>query len=318
MCTTTHPLVSVFIPVYNAGEYLRPALESIINQTYQQIEIIIINDGSTDGCMSAITDIEDPRIIIIDQNNMGKAKALNNAMKIMKGEYWLIQDADDLSYPQRVEKQVAFLKENTEFAAAYVGNDILLQGKQFAPIYDYKSPEQCKYFIEKFKMPAHDATGMYRKAMTEQMWFDEALRIGQGVDYVLRVGEAYPIVVLGECLYTHRINYNSITHRNPKNNIDKINDVIKKACLRRKMNYENYISGHRSSRYFKHRDMDTILTYIMQSVYSLKKNKRCREAVKTAWSCFLLHPVDLLYSKPLLYSIMPIQIIDLYRKVKTR
>jgi len=132
-----HPLVSVFIPVYNAGEYLRPALESIINQTYQHLEIIIINDGSTDGCMSRIANIEDPRIIIIDQNNMGKANALNNAMKIMRGEYWLIQDADDLSYPQRVEKQVAFLEDNSDCAAVYVGNDILLNGKQFAPIYDY-------------------------------------------------------------------------------------------------------------------------------------------------------------------------------------
>jgi len=167
-------------------------------------------------------------------------------------------------------------------------------------------------------MPAHDATGMYRTVMTEQIWFDESLKIGQGVDYVLRVGEAYPIAVLGECLYTHRINYNSITHRNPKNNVDRINNVIKKACLRRKVNYENYISGHRSSRYFKHRDMDTILTYIMQSVYSLKRNNRYREALETAWSCFLLHPADPLYSKPLLYSIMPIQMIDFYRKVKAR
>ena len=72
-----NPLVSVLIPVYNAGEYLRPALKSIIEQTYSNLEIIVIDDGSTDACIDTITDVKDSRIRIVSQENAGKSAALN-------------------------------------------------------------------------------------------------------------------------------------------------------------------------------------------------------------------------------------------------
>ena len=76
------PLVTVIIPVFNAGAYLRPAVESIINQTYSNLEIIIIDDGSTDNCINTITDIikQDSRVLLISQKNAGKAAALNRAV----------------------------------------------------------------------------------------------------------------------------------------------------------------------------------------------------------------------------------------------
>ena len=116
--TPPSPLVSVLIPTFNAGEYLRPALQSILSQTYSNLEIFIIDDGCTDGCIKTIKDIESNRMHILHQKNLGKASALNNALEIIKGDYWIIQDADDLSYPERVREQLVELINNQNLAAS--------------------------------------------------------------------------------------------------------------------------------------------------------------------------------------------------------
>ena len=90
-------LISVIIPIYNAEKYLRQCLESVINQTYKQLEIILVNDGSTDGSLSVCYEYQkkDSRIIIISQQNEGAFKARKNAIKIANGKYVAFVDGDD-------------------------------------------------------------------------------------------------------------------------------------------------------------------------------------------------------------------------------
>ena len=313
------PLISVLIPVYNAGEYLRPALLSIIEQTYSNLEIIIIDDGSNDGCLDTVKNLTDSRIQIISQANAGKAAALNRAISVANGDFFIIQDADDLSYPERVEKQLKAFENHIELAAVYVGNDIILGNKRFAPIIKYLSQKECKELINNLKLPAHDAAGMYRMSMIGDMRFDESLRIGQGVDFVLRVGERFSIMRLGQCLYSHRVNYNSITHQDPQFNVDKINMVLKKACNRRGLDFNNHkIPPVKSSRFFRHRQFDTILPYVMESVVDLRCADRNTEALKTAFACLRLHPCDPYYYKPLAYFLAPLTLIKYYRSIKAK
>ena len=87
------PLVSVLMPVFNAGEYLRPALESVLKQTYSHLEIIIIDDGSTDGCMDSIKDLTDQRLRLCYQPNAGRTSALNRGLEMLSGEFYATQDA---------------------------------------------------------------------------------------------------------------------------------------------------------------------------------------------------------------------------------
>ncbi len=90
-------LISVIIPIYNAGEFLTPCLESIINQTYRNIEIILINDGSTDDSLQICTEYaqNDSRVIVIDQKNSGVSTARNNGLAVCKGEWVSFVDSDD-------------------------------------------------------------------------------------------------------------------------------------------------------------------------------------------------------------------------------
>ncbi|HET6990699.1 MAG TPA: glycosyltransferase family 2 protein [Bacteroidia bacterium] len=108
-------LVSVIIPVYNAAEFVKASVESILLQTYSNLEIIIVNDGSTDHSAEILNEFSDSRIKLIHQENSGVAKALNTALGNVSGKYIARQDADDISMPDRIKLQVDFLEKNTEY-----------------------------------------------------------------------------------------------------------------------------------------------------------------------------------------------------------
>lgn len=105
------PLVTVAMPVYNAGNYLRLAVLSIVKQTFTDWEMLIIDDGSTDNALDSIADIQDCRIHIIkDGANKGLAARLNEAIDLARGQYLARMDQDDVSYPERFERQVQALQ----------------------------------------------------------------------------------------------------------------------------------------------------------------------------------------------------------------
>ena len=118
------PLVSVIIPVYNAERYLRAAIKSIQDQTYHNIEILIVNDGSTDSSLTILNEMktQDDRILLITQNNCGISAALNKGILAASGHFVARMDADDLMVPHRIEAQVRFLQENPElgFCASFM------------------------------------------------------------------------------------------------------------------------------------------------------------------------------------------------------
>lgn len=110
------PKISVILPVYNAQSYLRESIESILNQSFEDFELIIINDGSTDDSLSIMESYTDQRIRIINQSNAGLPISLNRAIATAKGEYLARQDADDISLPSRLAKQVAYLDAHPQCA----------------------------------------------------------------------------------------------------------------------------------------------------------------------------------------------------------
>jgi glycosyltransferase involved in cell wall biosynthesis len=110
------PLVSVTIPVYNAEKYLNATIESVLDQTYQNFELILVNDQSTDRSKDLILSYTDPRIRYFENPvNMGIVKTRNNALGHARGKYVAILDNDDISLPMRLEKQVEFLESHPDY-----------------------------------------------------------------------------------------------------------------------------------------------------------------------------------------------------------
>ena len=108
------PTVSIVLPVYNAGSVLPQALASISFQTLRDWELILIDDGSTDGCLSGYEPADDRIKLIQDGRNLGLASRLNEGIDRARGRYVARMDADDVAYPERLETQTNFLEEHPE------------------------------------------------------------------------------------------------------------------------------------------------------------------------------------------------------------
>src|SRR5262249_48146653 len=151
----------------------------------------IIDDGSTDGGMETIADLQDSRIRVFRQANKGQPSALNVGMANASGEFIAIHDADDLSESHRIASLVKCMQANPDVAAVFSGNDLILDDQRMAPFAASKERGQCKRDVERFRMPAHDPTAIYRRSLVGNMRFDESLPVVQSVDFVLRVGERF-------------------------------------------------------------------------------------------------------------------------------
>jgi len=108
-------IVTVLMCVYNGGKYLAEAVNSVLEQSFLSFEFLIINDGSSDNSAEILSTFKDPRIrILTNQQNEGLISSLNRGLKEAKGEFIARMDADDICYPERIEKQVHFFNDNLE------------------------------------------------------------------------------------------------------------------------------------------------------------------------------------------------------------
>lgn len=116
---TDNPQVSVIIPVYNSQRFVRRALDSVLNQTYQNLEVVVIDDGSTDATAEVIQGLGDPRIVYLHQKNQGQGPARNNGIRRCTGEYVTFLDSDDYYLPEKIAREVEFLRSNREYQVVY-------------------------------------------------------------------------------------------------------------------------------------------------------------------------------------------------------
>jgi glycosyltransferase involved in cell wall biosynthesis len=115
------PLVSVIIPAFNVAKYLNRALASVASQTYSNVEILVIDDGSTDETGPIARSFADSRIVYRYQKNAGQGPARNHGMRIARGDFITFLDADDYYLPTKIEEQVTALREHPERSACYCG-----------------------------------------------------------------------------------------------------------------------------------------------------------------------------------------------------
>ena len=181
-------LVSVVIPSYNDSSYVKEAIHSVLSQTYENIEIIVVDDGSTDDTKEVLKEYKD-RIKYHYQKNKGLSGARNTGMKLAKGKYISLLDADDLYHKDRVEKQVNFLENSSGCVFSYSGYRHFYDGKPDELLklkYKYHSGNVFKKLLRKnFIAPSGV---LFRKDILDKIgFFDESLKSCEDWDYWLRV-----------------------------------------------------------------------------------------------------------------------------------
>ena len=161
------PIISVLMPAYNAAEYIREAIDSILTQTFTDFEFIIINDGSTDSTEDIILSYSDKRIkYYANECNLGIVKTLNRGIDLSNGRYIARMDADDVSMPDRLEKQVHLLDVNPQIVASGTLYTILGDGSNI-PVDVATDTEDIRYDMAIYCQFAH-STMMIRKDILEQ------------------------------------------------------------------------------------------------------------------------------------------------------
>ena len=206
------PKVSVLMPVYNGEKYLREAIESILKQSFADFEFLIINDGSTDKSREIILSFTDPRIRLIDnEENLKLIKTLNKGFKLAKGEYIARMDADDISLPQRLEKQVKFMSGHPKIGAC--GTLVRTIGKQGGFVANRLiDPEEIRANHLFHTSLAHPSV-MIRKEIIEKhgFQFDEKFIHCEDYEFWTRFAKISKLSNLNEVLLLYRIHDNNIS-----------------------------------------------------------------------------------------------------------
>lgn len=200
-----NPLVSVIVPSYNHSKYITETIESILSQTYDNIELIVIDDGSQDDSVKIIEELRlHNKFIFINRENKGLCETLNEGIELSKGKYIAICASDDIYLKEKIELQVDFLELNSNYALCY-GKIISFDNNGNQKFINSKKYKSGKLFLDLIKtnfVPA--VTQMYRKEIFDNIgYFDKNLWI-EDWDMLLKISYSYEIGFLDEYLAMYR------------------------------------------------------------------------------------------------------------------
>jgi len=177
------PLVSVIMSVHNGETELVASLDSIFSQTLQELELIIVDDGSSDGTADILNTCSDPRLQVINQENTGLTVALNRAAAGAGGKYLARMDVGDYSLPQRLEEQVAFLERNPEITACGTRTAWTNSGGEVIGTSQViTSPAAIRRGLLKMNLLSHGSVMIRRAAFEAVGGYREYFRFAQDYD----------------------------------------------------------------------------------------------------------------------------------------
>lgn len=240
---TSRPVASVVIPVFNTAQYLERAVDSVLNQTFNDFEVLLLDDGSSDGSSEILDRYQatDSRCRVYHWPNRGIIVTRNEGNTLAKADILILMDSDDICMPDRFDKQIRYLQTNPDCVA--VGSKILLIDAEDMPITEMGN---------KFSHEEIDSTNMsgdsiffqptvaLRKAAVEQVGgYREEFPCAEDFDLFLRLAEIGILANMPEVLLKYRQHLSSIGYRHGNKQADSASRAIKDACRRRGIDYND-------------------------------------------------------------------------------
>ncbi|WP_149802208.1 glycosyltransferase family 2 protein [Mesorhizobium sp. NFR06] len=210
------PLISVLLPVYNAEPFVAAAIGSILRQDYRRLEVIAIDDGSTDRSLEILERCRkaDGRVRLISRENRGLVASLNECLAVAQGELVARMDADDFAYPWRLSRQAALFAARPELGFCGSLVDTLLHGRiargRPDPVFRLDLPVLAKFFTI-FMHP----TVVYNRRVigAAALHYDGSYGHAEDFDLFRRLADRYPAAMMKESLLVYRIHPGSVTSR---------------------------------------------------------------------------------------------------------
>ena len=205
--------ISVIIPVFNGEKTIQETIDSILNQTFQNIELIIINDGSTDSTVQIINNISDSRIKLFSYANGGLSTSRNRGISLAQGEYISFIDADDLWTPDKLESQWQALQENPQADVAYSWTDYIDESSNFLKSgRRIKANDDAFSKLLLFNFLDNGSNPLIRQKALEKVGdFDRSICTAGDKDMWLRLAANYNFVCVEKPQILYRISTNSMS-----------------------------------------------------------------------------------------------------------
>ncbi|KXK37095.1 MAG: glycosyltransferase family 2 protein [Saprospiraceae bacterium] len=236
------PFFSIIIATYNRAHTIRTPIDSILNQTFEDWELIIVDDGSTDDTKEIVLSYNDPRIRYVWQENQKESASRNHGMDLAQGEWICFQDSDDEYLPQHLEILYQGIHNNPDYKVIKSGMIISKNGEE---IYRTGLKPASKY--DSFPFECFHTTA-FHKSVCRDIHFNEQIFLGEDFHFLLKVGQNYPFLNLPTHTGIHNYNPHS-------SNITGTN-------------YASNLSNQKLG-------LDDILTWNTQYVLPYIKRKRC-------------------------------------------
>ena len=206
------PAVSVIVTVYNGASYLNEALRSILDQSFDDLELVLVDDGSTDESLEVARSIEDRRLRVVAPGRLGRAGALNRAVEESRAPLLAMMDADDVSLPLRIERQYRFLEEHPR--VGFVGTWFTAVTETGTPLYTKTTLLRDADIRRRFLLgtPVAGGTAMVRRCVFERVGgFREAFVPSEDSDLWRRAILHFEAANIPEVLYHYRMRAGSFS-----------------------------------------------------------------------------------------------------------
>lgn len=287
------PEISVIMSVHNGRDYVEQSIQSILNQTFTNFEFLILDDGSNDETTSILRKyiLEDHRIVLFKNvENIGLTKSLNILLKSAKGRFLARIDADDVSHPNRLEKQRNYLLENPEIALLATNCDIV--DKDFNYLYTHcppSNPTALNWSLV-FRNPFRHSTMMWnRNSIQGEEYYDTNFVYTQDYDLWQRIGMSSRVAVLPESLASIRTHEKTISHLQVDTQDELVTQVVKRQIefyLGKKVSFEEakrmrYMYVHRHSKQIEEmkkippKEFKKTIKLYLELAEVFRKNKTC-------------------------------------------
>ena len=210
------PKFSVVIAVFNKEKYIADTLKSVLDQTFTDFEVVILNDGSTDNCEAEILKFSDPRIRYFSKENQGASATRNFTIQQAKAEYITLMDADDYWYPFYLEEQNRLINEFPEESVFATATELKRNGKTFKSNYSVDTEKKDSVLVDYFEASQLDSillsisTVLKKDVFEEVGWYNPNIKSGEDTDLYVRIGLKYKVVFSPKICATYILRKNSL------------------------------------------------------------------------------------------------------------
>ena len=286
-------MVSVLMSVFNGGKYLNESISSILNQTYSNFELIIINDGSIDDTEKIILTFQDSRIRYFkNDENKGLIFSLNRGLLESKGKYIARMDADDISCPNRLEIQTQFLDNNPEYILCGTFVEVLPGGLiKTPPVINYKIR-----FALLFGNVYYHSSIMFRASvfLDYNLYYEEEFLNCEDYRFWTRISKFGKLSTLESIGIKYRIHSGQITNSNPENlykSLDKIRvDYLESMNIFLPKKYLNTFQKFCNKEHIEYREIESLISsfYFLLNFYSNKNRSFVKLELLNRYYSFLI------------------------------